>query len=481
MAARNLSRMNDKSPTASTLPSRTASPVNEDISPQPSSEINQEQEVLELEKSPTHSASSKEVHASRKVENQPEEEIDNIRDPSSIVAEVSKSSRLSIDSHRSNSMRQSSEISVSAYDAPVSLKTNGIYPKIDTGPSESPSETIELIRSDYEAAELRRQEETHSYLERIDALQAKLQYLIKEATEGAKKAKTDVEPGSIDEKLASKDERIALLMEEGHRMSQTELKHMSIIKKLRAKAAEDERRVAEVRKSSEKQEKAAREAQERAKRAEESEKSSSERLKAASRLEKDLEMMRADRDEQDSLIQDLQFRLADATSAARQAEEKAQAEALDQERKRAISLADDLSNLKKKQELAERQYQAEIGELREKSEREKERARVAEIERQGEQNILESRLEAFRARAEEASAGSGGNMQAKLLRQIETLQNQYATASENWQGIEGSLLARAAALQKERDDIAKREVDVRRKARETVSLLSHIPSSWQIV
>ena len=59
-------------------------------------------------------------------------------------------------------------------------------------------------------------------------------------------------------------------------------------------------------------------------------------------------------------------------------------------------------------------------------------------------------------------------MQAKLLRQIETLQTQYAVANENWQGIEGSLIARIAAVEKERDDIAKREADVRRKAREAV-------------
>ncbi len=82
--------------------------------------------------------------------------------------------------------------------------------------------------------------------------------------------------------------------------------------------------------------------------------------------------------------------------------------------------------------------------------------------------MLESRLEAFRARAEEASSGGSGDVQAKLLRQIETLQNQYAIASENWQGIEGSLLSRVAALEKERDDVVKREADVRRKARETV-------------
>lgn len=77
-------------------------------------------------------------------------------------------------------------------------------------------------------------------------------------------------------------------------------------------------------------------------------------------------------------------------------------------------------------------------------------------------------MEALRARAEEVSTGSTGDAQAKLFRQVETLQNQYAFASENWQGIEASLLARVAGLEKERDEITRRESEARRKARETV-------------
>lgn len=74
----------------------------------------------------------------------------------------------------------------------------------------------------------------------------------------------------------------------------------------------------------------------------------------------------------------------------------------------------------------------------------------------------------MRVRAEEVSSGSSGDTQAKLLRQIETLQTQYSVASENWRGIEGSLLARITNLETERNEIAKREGDVRRKARTTV-------------
>jgi chromosome segregation ATPase len=82
---------------------------------------------------------------------------------------------------------------------------------------------------------------------------------------------------------------------------------------------------------------------------------------------------------------------------------------------------------------------------------------------------LESKLELLRSRTEEATSSATGDSQAKLLRQIETLQTQYSLASENWQGIETSLTSRIAALEKDRDETAKRESDVRRKARDVNS------------
>jgi len=82
---------------------------------------------------------------------------------------------------------------------------------------------------------------------------------------------------------------------------------------------------------------------------------------------------------------------------------------------------------------------------------------------------MEAKLEALRARTEEASSAAPSSAQTTLLRQIETLQTQYALATENWQGIESSLNARITTLEKDRDDIARREVDIRKKAREANS------------
>ena len=395
--------------------------------------------------------------------------------------EEDNAARPSTDSRGSISTRQSLELTRATTPSAVeSPTTNGV--SVDAGLKvlEEYEKVVDQMRSDHEAAELRRQEETHTYLEQIDAMQSKLQYLTKEAAEIARSASTEAKPGSIEHKVAAKDEKIALLIEEGQKLSQTELKHMSTIKRLRAKGIEDDKSVSDSKRVTEKYERAAREAQERAKRAETAEKRASERIKSLLKVEKDLETARVDRDVKDALIQDLQIQLSQATSAAKEAEVKVNAEALESERRRTAHLTDDLSTTKTDKDLAEKQHQKELRELREKAEREKERARVAEIERQGEQNILESRLEVYRARAEEASAGQGGDVQAKLRRQIETLQNQYAVASENWQGIEGSLLSRVTALEKERDDIARREADVRRKAREIVSpKTTNIASEWE--
>src|SRR5690606_8820782 len=94
------------------------------------------------------------------------------------------------------------------------------------------------LQADHESAELRWQKELHGYVEKIDALQSKLKYLAKDAAESAKKAAASAEKGSIEKELLGKDERIALLLEEGQKLSMTELEHRTTIKKLRQQAAE---------------------------------------------------------------------------------------------------------------------------------------------------------------------------------------------------------------------------------------------------
>jgi hypothetical protein len=160
--------------------------------------------------------------------------------------------------------------------------------------------------------------------------------------------------------------------------------------------------------------------------------------------------------------------LARANSRADAAEAKANSEALEREKQRAEQLEESLSSVKIEREISEEKLRREITGLKENIEQEKERARILEAELKGEQSVLESKMESLRARAEEASSGVTSDAQVKLLRQIETLQTQYAVASENWQALEGSLLSRLANVEKERDEVARREGEARRKIREVV-------------
>lgn len=376
--------------------------------------------------------------------------------------------RSSLDSHTSAISRPSADISQTALYRELSFNRSNGSPQIP-GDTKEYEATISQLRSDNEAAELRRQEEVHAYLERIDALQAKLQYLVKEATETAKTMTSSVAPGSLEKKILDKDQQIALLMEEGQTLSKNEMRYLATIKKLRLKIGDDDKALAESKRAQERADQNIAELTEKVKQAELAEKRGNERLKALSKIEKDVENLHKEKISDAQRVASLKAQLAQSESRALEAEKAAQTEALDSERKVVLDLKDDLSSLRIEKELSEERLRAEIQNLKRAAEREKERYTVLETELRGEQSILESKMEVLRARAEEVSTGATGDAQAKLLRQIETLQSQYAIASENWQGIESSMQSRLTNIERERDEAVKKEGEIRRKAREVVS------------
>jgi ribosomal protein L25 (general stress protein Ctc) len=329
---------------------------------------------------------------------------------------------------------------------------------------------IAHLQAEHKAAETRWQEELHLYIERIDALQSKLKYLAKEAAESARKAAATAEPGSLEKQLREKDEKIALLFEEGQKLSKSEMDHRTAIKKLRQQLADNAKIQMETKKKTEKLERDLANFEARAKRAEAAEKRASESLSSQAKVARDLEAVTNERNALSQTIQEMKAQLARAVARAEGAEAKAASDALEKEKQRTAQLEEELASVKIEREIKEEKLRREVADLKEGIEQEKEKARILEAELKGEQSILESKMESLRARAEEASSGSTGETQAKLLRQIETLQTQYAVASENWQTLEGSLLSRLANVEKERDDIARREGELRRKMREVVSM-----------
>jgi ribosomal protein L25 (general stress protein Ctc) len=340
----------------------------------------------------------------------------------------------------------------------------------DTAPdTNSDNPAVAQLQAEHKAAETRWQEELHLYIERIDALQSKLKYLAKEAAESARKAAATAEPGSVEKQLREKDEKIALLFEEGQKLSKSEMDHRTAIKKLRQQLADNSKIQMETKKRTEKLERELANFEARAKRAEAAEKRASESLSSQTKVARDLEAVANERNALSQTVQEMKAQFARAVARAEAAEAKAASDVLEKEKQRTAQLEEELAGVKIEREINEEKLRREVADLKEGIEQEKEKARILEAELKGEQSVLESKMEALRSKAEEASSGSTGETQAKLLRQIETLQTQYAVASENWQTLEGSLLSRLANVEKERDDVARREGEMRRKMREVVS------------
>ncbi|KND90348.1 Protein sgm1 [Tolypocladium ophioglossoides CBS 100239] len=318
------------------------------------------------------------------------------------------------------------------------------------------------------------QEEIQEYVERIDSLQSKLQYLSKSATESARKAASSAPSGSLERKLAEKDEKIALLMEEGQKLSSTEQKFRTTIKKLRIQMTEHEKQVEELKKSRDKSVSDAESLRNRLNGAEGTEKRQDETRKATAALQKEIDALKKEKMKNDEAYRRLEQDMKTKAEQAETASAEALSKALAAEREKQKELEDANAALRAdKESLTDKARQENI-EWREKLERAVERGRTVEHELKLELRSMESKLEAMRTAAEEASSGSGGEAQVKMFRQIETLQSQYASARENWQGIESSLLAQAANLEKERDEAQRRESEMRKKARDAANRCRHL-------
>lgn len=391
MANRNVTKKADNSVASSEFPSRTASPANAAVTPRLSSDSNLG-EAADQKKTGQELLASGGVGIVGTSDTQPESHQTSPEIQASAGDGEINTAQPAANSHTSVPalpLVDSTRTTLQDSSLPV---RDGSGLQGDLKSPEEYKQIFEQMQADYETSELRRQEETHDYLERIDALQAKLQYLTKEAATIAKSSLSEASPSSIEHSLAAKDEKIALLLEEGHKLSQTELKHMSIIKKLRAKATEDETKLADSKRTAERHEKAARDLRERAKRAETAERRVLENSKAIQQLEKELDSIRNDRDAKAALIQDLQSKLSNVAWLAQEEESKAQEEALALERKVGGVLKEEILQLKSEREASERQHQSELRSLRDNLERTKERMRLAEIEQQGEHSVSTFRI-----------------------------------------------------------------------------------------
>ncbi|RYP88860.1 hypothetical protein DL770_004558 [Monosporascus sp. CRB-9-2] len=328
---------------------------------------------------------------------------------------------------------------------------------------------VKALEKTLQETQAQHQEELHSHVERVDALQAKLQYLAREASEAARNAASVAPAGSLEKRIAEKDQQVAQLMEEGQKLASNEQKHRSIIKKLRAQLAASEKDLNEQKIWRQKAEAELSYLRARSRELEEFEKANEGSRRLTDQLQRDMEKLRLDLASRDNAISELKRQLKEESDRAKSTAVRANDQLVEAGQKRIKQLEDAVTTLKVEKGLVADRAKAQAAELQEKAERAIERSRAIELDLKGEIQALESKLEAFRVRAEETSSGAIGDAQAKLLRQIETLQTQYAVASENWQGIEASLVARAANLERERDEALRRESEMRKKAREAAA------------
>ncbi|KAH8731252.1 TATA element modulatory factor 1 DNA binding-domain-containing protein [Phaeosphaeriaceae sp. PMI808] len=227
-------------------------------------------------------------------------------------------------------------------------------------------------------------DELNAHLERIDALQSKLTYLAQQLTTSAKATTDDTDTTPADRKLAEKDMRISSLMEEGQRLSKTEMKHLTTVKTLRAKALDHNKDIATLKQRLSKAEKSITEQSERAKRAEAADRAAQEKLKILAKIETDLQLIQEEREEAGMTIAELRKQLSDALSRAETAEQRVQTGALEAEKRVTASLKEDLENLRIEKKLAEDRAKREIQNSKDEAKSQEERAKIVELELRGE-------------------------------------------------------------------------------------------------
>ncbi|KAF5550347.1 TATA element modulatory factor [Fusarium phyllophilum] len=324
-----------------------------------------------------------------------------------------------------------------------------------------------------------RSEEIQEYIEQIDSLQAKLQFLSKNAADSARLTANSAEAGSVERKLAEKDEKIALLMEEGRKLSTSEQKFRTTVRKLRTQIIDNEKQANEFKKGKEKALAEVESLRSRINNKEEQEKRNEEMRKASATLQKEIDALKKDKAVNEEAYRRLEQESKAKTEQIQATHTEALKKALDVEKNKQQELERTIASLRSEKEaLVEKLRLTEV-EWQEKLDRALERGRNIEEELKLELRAAEGKLEAMRVTAEEASAGSGGDI--KLIRHIETLQSQYASASENWQGIETSLLTKAASLEKERDEAQRRESEMRKKARDAATRYKRLEDELQDV
>ena len=281
---------------------------------------------------------------------------------------------------------------ITPYSLPEDLSISTPFAQ-DTGNTESPNASqaenemsLEQMSSEHESTGTKRQEESNLYLEHIDALQAKLEYLTREAAEFARNIAGELDAGSSLQRLALKDEKIALLLDEGQKLSQIEMKHLATIKKLRIKSIEEEKRLSQAKRDIMEGDRTKKLLHEKLAQAEIMHREDSERLKHLEKKDRELEQVESELTLKTAQIVELQSQIVRYKNSGIEEVIKYK-DLLDAEKKIASTLRNDLMNAKVERELEDDRHRAQCRDIKGQADRDKERARVTELDLKGELQV----------------------------------------------------------------------------------------------
>ncbi|KAG9954557.1 hypothetical protein KCU85_g457, partial [Aureobasidium melanogenum] len=253
------------------------------------------------------------------------------------------------------------------------------------------------LRQENAEAEKQRQEEMLANLERIDALQAKLQYLAKETVAAAKEANSNSQATPQERKLAEKDERIALLMQEGEKLSKVEMRQGAAIKKMRLKTQQDEKAMADLRNRLARLEDSESDLKQRLKRTEQIEKQGAEQIKRYSILEKEVENHKSELASSKATIASLRSQLLEAERKAEEAENNAKESVAHADTNKLSAVQEQLEDAKLEKKLADDKWSAEVKRITEEARQQRQQASFRESELNNEISVSLCRGESHSA------------------------------------------------------------------------------------
>lgn len=192
---------------------------------------------------------------------------------------------------------------------PSSGRTSSVRLSTTLPPDTDPptADLMSQLRSDLAACESRRIEESEQASSRISSLQQKLRILSQTTLETSKELASNPNATSWERKLADREEKIALLLDEGclqtggrlivgEKLAKIELNLMTTIKSLRTKQKEDAATTTAALSRAEKTDKQLSDLKNQLKRANEIEKKNTERLKGMFKIEAANEALRREKE-----------------------------------------------------------------------------------------------------------------------------------------------------------------------------------------